>query len=89
PLYKIFAERALKWGADGVIVGGTYPEKIREIKSILLGKIPIYTPGIGLQGGEIKACIDAGSEYFIVGRSIFQAEDPVEAARRFRDLSWF
>lgn len=89
PLYKVFAERALSWGADGVIVGGTYPDKIREVKSIISGRIPIYTPGIGLQGGEIKACIEAGSEYFIVGRSIFQVEDPVDSAKRFRDLSWF
>ncbi|MEM3615299.1 MAG: hypothetical protein QXX09_01460 [Candidatus Methanomethylicia archaeon] len=50
---------------------------------------PIYTPGIGFQGGEIRSCVEAGSTYFIVGRSIFQAEDPVEAAKNFRDLSWF
>jgi len=88
PLYMLFAERALKWGADGVVVGATYPEKIREVKKLLGDYIPIYTPGVGFQGGDVKNCLDAGSEYFIVGRAIFQADEPGVAAKRFRDMSW-
>lgn len=88
-LYELFARRALEWNADGVIVGGTYPEKIRVISNILQGRVPIFSPGIGVQGGRIKACLKAGSKYFIIGRSIFNAENPVKAAKFFRDLASF
>jgi len=88
PLFEIFARRALEWNASGVIVGGTYPDKIRYIHSILEGKVPIYSPGIGVQGGVIDECLKAGSSFFIIGRSIYLSSNPGEAARRFRDLSW-
>ena len=88
PLYLLFAERALRWGASGVIVGGTYPKKIREVSEVLDDNVPIFSPGIGRQGGLIEDCLRMGANYFIIGRSIFQAEDPASAAKRFRDLSW-
>lgn len=86
-LYELFARRALEWNADGAIVGGTYPEKIKVIRKILQDKVPILSPGIGVQGGRIRACLEAGTRYFIIGRSIFNAENPVEAAKFFRDLA--
>lgn len=93
PQYIIFAEKALQWGADGVIVGATYPEKIREIYAVLKDRVPIYSPGIGAQGGDIGEALSAGSHYLVVGRSIIEAEDPSEAARNLRDLAnkfvWF
>lgn len=87
PQYLIFAERALMWGADGVIVGATHPEKIREIHTALRGAIPIYSPGIGVQGGRIREALSAGAHYLIIGRSIINAEKPSEAAKKFRDLA--
>lgn len=87
PQYIIFAEKALLWGADGVIVGATYPEKIREVYAVMKGSIPIYSPGVGVQGGDIAAAISAGSRYLIVGRSIIEAEDPAKAAENIRDLA--
>ncbi|MEM2749636.1 MAG: orotidine 5'-phosphate decarboxylase, partial [Candidatus Bathyarchaeia archaeon] len=86
PQYIIFAEKALSWGADGVIVGATYPEKIMEIKEILGDKIPIYSPGIGAQGGDVEKALLAGSHYLIVGRSIVDAVDPAEAAKKIRNI---
>jgi orotidine-5'-phosphate decarboxylase len=83
--YMVFAEKALSWKADGAIVGATYPEKIREIHKILGDKVPIYSPGVGVQGGDIKAAVEAGSRYLIVGRSITLADEPGEAASKFRD----
>jgi len=87
PQYVSFAEKALKWDADGVIVGATYPEKIREIHAILKGKIPIYSPGIGVQGGEVATALKAGSRFLIVARAIAQAENPAKAAEELRDLA--
>lgn len=87
PQYILFANKALAWEADGVVVGATYPEKIRGIRQVLGGKIPIYSPGIGVQGGEIKAALEAGARYLIVGRAIAQAPNPAETAKTIRDLA--
>ncbi|RLI45585.1 orotidine 5'-phosphate decarboxylase [Candidatus Bathyarchaeota archaeon] len=83
--YVVFAQKALLWKADGVVVGATYPEKIREIHAILKNQVPIYSPGVGAQGGSIEAAITAGARYLIVGRSITFAENPAEAAKLVRD----
>ncbi len=79
--YVSFARKALKWEADGVVVGATVPEKIREIKKILRNKIPIYSPGIGAQGGKAVSALNAGANYLIVGRSITLSKNPNETAR--------
>ena len=83
--YLVFAEKALAWGADGVVVGATYPEKIREVSSVLKGKMPIYSPGVGVQGGDAQLALDAGATFLIVGRSIIGVEDPADAARKLRE----
>jgi orotidine-5'-phosphate decarboxylase len=80
--YVLFAEKAVKWGADGAVVGATYPEKIREIHEILGETVPIYSPGIGAQGGAAETAAEAGARYIIVGRHITLAENPGEAAKK-------
>jgi orotidine-5'-phosphate decarboxylase len=87
PQYSIFAQKALEWKADGAIVGATYPEKIQEIHAILEDKVPIYSPGVGIQGGEIKVAVKAGAQYLIVGRSITLADNPGRASKAFRDAT--
>lgn len=84
--YTAFAKKALKWNADGVVVGATYPEKIREVHEILGEKIPIYAPGIGAQGGKIESALKAGASYLIVGRTITLSENPAETAKKIRDI---
>jgi orotidine-5'-phosphate decarboxylase len=78
--YISFARKALKHGADGIVVGATYPEKITEVKQILRGKVPIYSPGVGAQGGAAETALRAGANYFIVGREITLAANPAKAA---------
>ena len=80
--YITFAKKALKWGADGAVVGATYPEKIREIHEILGENVPIYSPGIGAQGGALETAAKAGACYFIVGRRITLAQNPAEATKK-------
>jgi len=88
PQYTIFAEKALKWNADGAVVGATYPEKIREVHAVLKGKVSIYSPGVGAQGGDAEAAVKAGADYLIIGRSIVEAEDPAKKAEQIRDIAW-
>jgi orotidine-5'-phosphate decarboxylase len=89
PQYEVFARKAKLWKADGAIVGATYPEKIKAIYKILKKDVPIYSPGIGSQGGDIKAAISAGATYLIIGRSIVNAENPAETAKELREIAWF
>ncbi len=88
PQYKVFAEKALEWSADGAVVGATYPDKMREIHAILKAKVPIYSPGVGAQGGDAKAAIDAGASFLIVGRTIVEAKNPARTAQQIRDIAW-
>jgi orotidine-5'-phosphate decarboxylase len=85
PQYVSFAGKALKWGADGVVVGATVPEKIAEVKRILGEKVSIYSPGVGAQGGVAETAIKAGANYLIVGREITNSDDPAKAARMLCD----
>jgi len=75
----------LKWGADGVVVGATVPQKIAEVKDVVKTKIDIYSPGVGAQGGVAEAAVKAGANYLIVGREITCGADPAFAARQLRD----
>jgi orotidine-5'-phosphate decarboxylase len=79
--YISFAKKALNWNADGVVVGATYPEKIREIHEMLKENVPIYSPGIGVQGGKAETALKAGARYLIVGRDIALAQNPAEIAK--------
>jgi orotidine-5'-phosphate decarboxylase len=83
--YVSFARRALKWGADGIVVGATYPQKIAEIKRLVREQVPIYSPGVGAQGGAAETALKTGASYLIVGREITLADDPAQAARRLCD----
>jgi orotidine-5'-phosphate decarboxylase len=80
--YLSFANKALNWKADGVVVGATCPEKIREIHEILGENVPIYSPGIGAQGGAAETALKAGARYLIVGRDITLAQNPAETAKK-------
>jgi len=67
-------------GVDGVVLPATHPDLIRRMKSFLPPDIYIVSPGIGPQGGDIMAALDAGSDYPIVGRRISENPDPKFAA---------
>jgi orotidine-5'-phosphate decarboxylase len=83
PQYEIFAEKASQWGADGAVVGGNRPDIVKKVRAKLNNGIHIYSPGIGAQGGKVLRASNAGSDFFIVGRSITRSSDPERAAHNF------
>jgi orotidine-5'-phosphate decarboxylase len=85
--YHVFAEKALAWNADGAVVGATYPDKIREMHAILGNNVPIYSPGVGVQGGDVDLAMRAGARYLIVGRTVMLAADPVEALKSIKKVA--
>ncbi|AEC52289.1 orotidine 5'-phosphate decarboxylase [Pyrococcus sp. NA2] len=82
PLTDKFIEMANQIKPFGVIAPGTRPERIRYIRERLNDSIKILAPGIGAQGGKARDAIEAGADYIIVGRAIYNAENPKEVARR-------
>ncbi len=80
-LYRAFLERATNAGADGIVVGATQQDILREVSGLL----PVYSPGVGTQGGDAEQAIKNGSDYLIIGRSIVEARQPGKAAKEFKD----
>ncbi len=83
PQYEIFAEKADLWGADGAVVGGNRPDIVKKVRAKLHNGIHIYSPGIGTQGGKVLRASKAGSDFFIIGRSITRSSDPERAVHNF------
>ena len=84
PVFEILTNLAVEWKAQGVIVGATQPRVISRVRQLAGPNLPIYSPGVGAQGGDPKAALDAGSTYLIVGRSIYNSSDPAKAAMELR-----
>ncbi len=85
PLAERMARLAVEAGASGVVAPATRPERIKLIRSII-GERIIISPGVGAQGGSAGAALQAGADYLIVGRSIYEAEDPVASAKKLLAL---
>jgi orotidine-5'-phosphate decarboxylase len=86
-LYKLFLEWAIKFRSDGIIVGATYPQTIKFAKKQSKGKLDIYSPGIGIQGGDVYKTLNSGSDYLIVGRTILNAKNPKHTAKSMFELA--
>ena len=63
PLYQRVAERVARdWNGRGncaLVVGATWPAQLREVRAIV-GDMPLLIPGIGAQGGDVQATVNAG-----------------------------
>lgn len=79
PVYREFARRARDWGADGVVVSAKDPAKIAETRKIVGRECLVFSPGVGAQGGDLKAGAGSGADFIIVGRSVTDAPDPAGA----------
>lgn len=98
PLYQHVARMvAEKWntnGQCGLVVGATFPAELAQVRGIV-GDMPLLVPGIGAQGGDVEATVQAGRSSSGAGmminssRAILYAkphekegEDFAQAARR-------
>ncbi len=85
--YVSFARKAVLWKADGIVVGATALDKIAELRGVVGEVVPIFSPGVGAQGGKADAARKAGAHYIIVGREITQAKNPAEVAKKLLPIS--
>ena len=42
----------------------------------------IYSPGVGTQGGNASEVKQMGSDFLIVGRTILNAKNPIQIAKK-------
>jgi orotidine-5'-phosphate decarboxylase len=75
------ARLAMDCGADGIIAPATRPDRVNVLRHIV-GNRKILSPGIGAQGGDadtVARLVDG----IIVGRAIYEADNPGTAAEGF------
>jgi orotidine-5'-phosphate decarboxylase len=82
PLYQLFLEWAIKNKTDGIIVGATFPKIIKLCKEKTKNKLDIYSPGVGVQGGNALKAKKLGSDFLIVGRTILNSKNPKKTAKQ-------
>lgn len=92
-LYETVARLAQEWnqhGNLGLVVGATHPEAIGRVRG-MAPDLWILAPGVGAQGGDLRASLEAGLRpdgkglLVTVSRSISRAASPREAATQLRD----
>ena len=95
PLYEAVARKAQEWniyGNIGLVVGATYPEDLKKVRSIC-PEMPLLIPGIGAQGGDLASAVnygvDAQGEKAIinVSRQILYASNKKDFPQAARNMA--
>ncbi|MDR1530415.1 MAG: orotidine-5'-phosphate decarboxylase [Burkholderiales bacterium] len=90
---KVARQVARRWNQNEncmLVVGATVPEVLRQIRAEV-GAMPLLVPGVGAQGGDLQAALDAGLNadrrgvLINASRSIIFADDPRQEARALRE----
>lgn len=88
PLYLHLADQVARvWNTTGqcaLVVGATYPEEIALVRQ-RTGDMPLLIPGIGAQGGNIRAAVQAGRTAAGTGMMINSARAILYAGK---DANW-
>ncbi len=64
PLYEHVIARVKRWNTSqncGLVVGATRPAELRRIRALAPG-MPLLIPGVGAQGGDLKAAVRFGCD---------------------------
>ena len=95
PLYMEVAARCNEWnvsGGVGLVVGATYAEELRQVRG-LCPDLPILIPGIGAQGGDLRASVVNGLDgrgggiLISASRQVIYASKGPNFAERARDAA--
>jgi orotidine-5'-phosphate decarboxylase len=95
PLYEAVAQKAREWnvhGNIGLVVGATYPEELKKVRSIC-PEMPLLIPGIGAQGGDLASAVGYGVDtrgekaIINVSRQILYASREKDFARVARSVA--
>jgi len=88
-VYEVLVDIVKKVNIDGIVAPATRPHIIKDLRKTFNDKI-IISPGVGAQGGDVVETLEAGANYIIVGRAIYSAYNPEDAAKSFYEkiLSW-
>ena len=70
------AELAKTTGCQAVQAPGNRPERIRRIKELVGDELKIVCCGVGAQGGSYWDVLNAGGDFPIIGRAIYQNPNP-------------
>ena len=91
PLYLRVAAEVSDWSEDaGLVVAGNDPASLEAVRR-RFPRVWILAPGIGAQGGSMDEAVAAGIGpdgsmlLPVVARAVSGADDPSEAARKYRD----
>lgn len=74
----------------GLVAGATYPEAIERIRAVV-PEMWLLVPGVGAQGGDLAAALQAGLRadglgmLINVSRSIAHSQNPAQAAQDFQE----
>lgn len=82
PLYVRVAERAPTWtthGNIGLVVGATAPAQLARVRAVAPG-VPILLPGVGAQGGDLAASMEAGLDATGAGLLVVAARQVMYAS---------
>lgn len=78
------ARMGVKMGIDNYVAPSTRLDRLSEIRDIVGKGAFIISPGVGTQGGDPKETLKY-SNALIIGRSIYNAEDPKKATEEIID----
>lgn len=78
------ARMGVKMGIDNYVAPSTRLDRLSQIREIVGKEAFIISPGVGTQGGDPKETLRY-SNALIIGRSIYNAEDPKEATKGIID----
>lgn len=89
---RLAAEQWNHSGQIGLVVGATFPAEIARVRA-LTGDMPLLVPGIGAQGGDIEATVQAGRTSASTGlminssRAILYAGKGEDFAEKAREVA--
>ena len=78
----LIAEMGYEMKIKNYVAPATRIDRLKEIRDILGSDKFIISPGVGTQGGKIRDTLEY-ADAVIIGRSIYEAEDPTEAIEGF------